>query len=366
MEDRGCCTTLKGNPAISGRATKVSMPAINLIVLNWNGKHFLETCLTALRRQTFRDFEAILVDNGSEDGSAEYVRAHFPEVRLLALGENRGFTGGNIAGWELVRNGPPEGLIVLLNNDTEAHPLWLEEMHKASCVYQGAGTFASKMMMFDARNRIENCGFSMSTIGFTSDLGRGEVDSPAWSEPRRVFGACAGAAAYRRSMLEDVGFLDNDFFMTAEDIDLSFRAQLRGYECWMIPSAIVYHRFRATMSKFPARQTFFTQRNSEIVYLKNMPAGLMLGFLPMRILYELGSTAYSFKMGYGGAFLKGKFDALRQLPAVLRKRQEVQRGRTVSNGHLRSRMQGEWLRSKCKKMLAAWRGPSQIELRRSP
>ena len=108
------------------------MPEMSVIVLNWNGKHFLETCLTALRRQTFRDFETILVDNGSTDGSTEYVRAQFPEVRLIELEENRGFTGGNIAGWEAVRKGAPEGLIVLLNNDTEAHPQWLEAFHKAS------------------------------------------------------------------------------------------------------------------------------------------------------------------------------------------------------------------------------------------
>ncbi len=81
------------------------MPEMSVIVLNWNGKHFLETCLTALRRQTFRDFETILVDNGSTDGSTEYVRTQFPEVRLIELGENRGFTGGNIAGWEAVRQG---------------------------------------------------------------------------------------------------------------------------------------------------------------------------------------------------------------------------------------------------------------------
>jgi GT2 family glycosyltransferase len=305
------------------------------------------------------------VDNGSEDGSAEYVRTQFPEVRLLALGENRGFTGGNIAGWELVRKGPAEGLIVLLNNDTEAHPLWLEELHKASCVYPAAGTFASKMMMFDDRHRIENCGFSMSTIGFTIDLGRGEVDSPAWSEPRKVFGACAGAAAYRRAMLEDVGFLDNDFFMTSEDADLSFRAQLRGYDCWMIPSAIVYHRFRATMVNFPARQTFFKQRNSEFVYLKNMPAGLLLRFLPARLIYELGATIYGFKVGSGRPFLKAKVDALRQLPAVLRKRREIQRRRTLTNRELRLRMQNNWLGSKCKKMLATWRGTFRTELRTS-
>jgi len=339
------------------------MAEISVIILNWNGKHFLETCLTALRKQTFRDFETILVDNGSKDGSAEYVRTHYPEVRLVALIENRGFTGGNIAGWELVRNGPPGELIVLLNNDTEAHPYWLEEFHKANRAYPNAGIFASKMIMFDDRKRIENCGFEMSEIGFTIDLGRGEVDSPIWSEPRLVFGACAGAAAYRRGMLQDIGFLDDDFFMTSEDVDLSFRAQLRGYDCWFVPGAIVYHHYRGAMSKFPARQMFFTQRNSEFVYFKNMPLGLMLGFLPLRMLYELAATVYALKMGSGGPFLRAKADVIRRLPVVLRKRMHIQKMRTVSNRQLHSRMQGKWLGPKWKKLLSAWHPRSETEAR---
>lgn len=339
---------------------------MSVIILNWNGKHYLETCLSALRHQTFRDFETFLVDNGSEDGSAEYVREHFPEVRSIPLNENRGFTGGNIAGWESVRNGSSSGLIVLLNNDTEAHPSWLEEFHKASRVYRDAGAFASKMMMFDDRNRIENCGFGMSEIGFAIDLGRGEVDSPLWSEPRPVFGACAGAAAYRRSMLEDIGFLDNDFFMTSEDVDLSFRAQLRGYECWMIPGAIVYHRYRGAMAKFPTRQAYFTQRNSEFVYLKNMPAGLLLRFLPVRVCYELAATVYAFKMGSGSVFLKAKIDALGQLSSILRKRRQIQSRRTVTNSQLRSQMQKGWLGWKWKKFLSIWHKPCEAAMGASP
>lgn len=339
---------------------EIPMSDISVIILNWNGKRFLETCLTALRRQTFRGFETILVDNGSEDGSAEYVRAHFPEVRLIALKENRGFTGGNIAGWEAVRGRlSGNGLVVLLNNDTEAHPLWLEEIHKASCAYPKAGTFASKMMMFDDRNQIENCGFAMSRIGFTVDLGRNEADSPLWSEPQQVFGACAGAAAYRRFMLEDIGFLDNDFFIISEDVDLSFRARLRGYECWMIPSAIVYHRYRSSLSKFPAHQAFFSQRNSEFVYLKNMPLGLILRSAPQRLLYEAGAAVYFTKQGAGSAFLRAKLDVLRCLPSILRKRREIQKRRTITNSQLRTMMQKSLFFNKWKKLRSAWAKPVQ-------
>jgi GT2 family glycosyltransferase len=328
------------------------MPEMSVIVVNWNGKHLLETCLTALRRQTFRDFETILVDNGSMDGSVEYISANFLEVEILRLSQNRGFAAANIVGYDRARG----DLIVLLNNDTEAEEHWLEEMSKASRAYPKAGSFASKMLLFDERNRIDICGFDITAAGLTIDLGHGEQDGPEWSEPRNVFGACAGAAAYRRRMLEDVGFFDADFFGTYEDGDLSFRAQLRGYECIFVPGAIAYHRLTATMKKYPERQAYLSQRNVEFLYLKNMPLGLMISSLPQRVLYELGACMYFFKKGAGKTFLKAKFDAVKQLPAILRKRKEIQARRTVKNAPLRARMRKDWLGWKWKKFLSAWRG----------
>jgi GT2 family glycosyltransferase len=327
------------------------MPRISVIVLNWNGKHFLKTCLSALKRQTFRDFETILVDNGSEDGSAAYVRDRFPEINLISLDHNVGFASGNIAGYEQARG----ELIVLLNNDTEADPRWLEEIHKASGDFPNVASFSSKMLYFDERDRIENCGFALTPAGSTVDLGRDEQDGPAWSVARRVFGACGGAAAYRRSMLDDIGFLDPDFFMNFEDVDLSFRAQLLGYECSFIPSAIVYHRHGASQKNYPARQVFFSQRNIEFVYLKNMPFSLMLRFLPHRFLYELGGTVYFLKQGTGVAFLKAKIDAIRQLPSMLRKRTKLQRRRILKDKDLRALvLQNNCFWSKWGKFSSAW------------
>jgi GT2 family glycosyltransferase len=334
------------------------VPEMSVIVVNWNGKHFLETCLTALRRQTFRDFETIVVDNGSDDGSAEYARANFPEVNLVALSDNRGFCGGNIVGYEQARG----QVIVLLNNDTEAHANWLEEMHKASRGYLKAGSFASKMLFFDDRKRIDNCGFAVTKAGTAVDLGRDEQDGPAWAEPRKVFGACGGAAAYRRSMLEDIGFLDPEFFMTFEDLDLSFRGQLQGYECVFIPRAIVYHRLGATRKKNPAQNVFFSQRNIELAYLKNMPLSMILSSLPHRLVYELGGAAYFTKLGVGTAFFKAKMDAIRRLPSVLRKREELQRRRILTNEQLRSMLLRYRLRSKWKKFSSAWSGASETAL----
>ncbi|MFY9743676.1 MAG: glycosyltransferase family 2 protein [Candidatus Sulfotelmatobacter sp.] len=324
------------------------MPEMSVIVVNWNGRHFLEVCLSALRRQTFRDFETILVDNGSNDGSVEYVKAHFPDVSLIALGENTGFTGANIAGYVQAKG----ELIVLLNNDTEADPMWLEEIHKASSAYPEAGSFACKMLYFDERNRIENCGMDLGAGATVVDLGRDEIDGPEWAVSRKVFGGCGGAVAYRRHMLEEIGFLDTDFFIFFEDVDLSFRAQLRGHQCIFLPQAIVYHRYRATTKKGPA--VFCSQRNIELVYLKNMPMGLIFRSLPQRLMYEVGAAIYFTKSGSGRAFLRGKLDVLRHLPSTLRKRKEIQSRKTVSSSELREIMRKPVFASKWKKFRAGW------------
>ncbi len=330
------------------------MPQISVIIPNSNGKHFLEECLGSLQRQSFRDFETILVDNGSQDGSADYVRTHFPEVKLLALTQNLGFTGGILAGHEQARG----ELIVLLNNDTEAHPDWLQSLHAAGQAYPRAGSFASKMMYFDDRNRIENCGFDLGNAGTTIDLGRDEPDGPAWTQPRKIFGACGGAAAYRRCMLEDIGFLDADFFLIYEDVDLSFRAQLRGYECVYVADAVVYHRYRMTIGRTSARQVFYSQRNIEFVYLKNMPALLLLRTAPQRLLYELGAAIYFARQGAVWAFVRAKFIALRCLPSILRKRKEIQEKRSRTNAQMLSMMRTSAFSNKWKKFHSVWARPA--------
>jgi GT2 family glycosyltransferase len=331
------------------------MSEISVIIVNWNGEHFLAECLSALRRQTFQNFETILVDNGSTDGSADFVRTQFPEVKLLELPENRGFTGGNIVGYEKARG----DLVALLNNDTEAHPNWLEEIQRASRAYPKAGSFASKMMYYYERSRIENCGFDLGTAGTTLDLGRDELDGPDRNHPCTVFGACGGAAAYRRNVLDDIGFLDRDFFLIYEDVDLSFRAQLQGYECVYIPGAIVYHRYRASIGKAWARQVYFSQRNIEFVYLKNMPLRLILQSLPERLVYEVGSALYFVRQGAGSAFLRAKLDVVRSLPRILRERKEIQKRRKATNSQLRTILRKSALLSKWKKFRSGWSGSTQ-------
>jgi GT2 family glycosyltransferase len=328
------------------------MPEISVLIVNWNGKKFLNDCLSSLRRQRFRDFETIVVDNGSTDGSTSYVREVFPEVRVVELNYNSGFVVGNNVAYEHASG----ELIVLLNNDTETHSNWLEEIHQASLSFPDVSTFACKMIHFDRRDRIENCGFNLTTAGLTLDVGRDELDGTAWIQPRRVFGACGGAVAYRRRMLQEIGFLDEEFFMNYEDVDLSFRAQLRGYQCMLIPSAVVYHHYGATRKHFPGRQVFYSQRNIEFVYLKNMPLTFVLRSLPLRLLYEVGGALYFSKLGVGRFFFESKLAAILRLSIMLRKRSKIQNCRSISDAELRALMvRKHWIGPKLRKLFAAWR-----------
>ncbi len=338
------------------------MCKISVIVVNWNGLEFLEACLSSLRKQTLRDFETILVDNGSTDGSVKYVRENFPEVRLMELNQNLGFAGGNNAGYQAASG----EWIVLLNNDTQADAKWLEEINKAAEGNPGAGAIASKMLYFDQRNRIDNCGFSVTRAGTTIDLGRDEADGLAWSKSRKVFGPCGGAAAYRREMLRSVGFLDTELFIVYEDVDLAFRMQLNGYACVLAPQAIVYHRYRRTLGRNPARQVYFSQRNIELVYFKNMPVALMLRYLPARMLYQAGSALYFFRQGAGIAFVKAKLAALWHLPSILRKRRVIQKSRRISNEDLRMLLGDTGLAAKWKKFRAPSLNETEKVLKERP
>lgn len=142
--------------------------------------------------------------------------------------------------------------------------------------------------------------------------------------------------------------------MTYEDVDLSFRAQLRGYECIFVPEAVVYHHWRGTMEHFPSKQVYYSQRNIEFLYIKNMPLRLMLRYFPQRLLYELGAAAYFARMGEGRSFVSAKLDVVKQLPTLLRKRKSIQKRRTISIAQLESKLQRCELGPRLRKLLSAW------------
>ena len=306
---------------------------VALIVVNWNGRRFLEDCLGSLSIQTHPDRETILVDNGSTDSSVSFAREKFSAVKIVELGENRGFSGGNLAGLDAARG----EFIALVNNDTRADQKWLETLMEPMLQDPTVGICASKLIFADDK-KINSAGDGITTaaVGFNHGLGK---DGALYKKSVRVFGACAAAVLYRRKMLDEIGFLDDDFFLYDEDTDLNFRAQLAGWKCVYVPGAIVHHVSNATAGRLSNTHVYYHTRNLEFVWLKNMPLGLMVRFAHHKIIQEVGAFCYlCLRHGKWRAYFRAKRDALRLVPVMWKKRKEIQRRKRVSNFYLKSIM----------------------------
>lgn len=327
---------------IAGHSPQAAIPIaawklVSVIIPNWNGARFLPTCLDSLRRQSYPRFEVLVVDNASTDNSVELIERDYPEVRLVKLPTNQGLTGG-------VNDGIHAALgeiIALLNNDTEADFDWLSEMVCALEEDPEAGMAASKMLLFERRDVIHSAGDFYGLDGLPGNRGVWQKDEGQFDGARRVFGACGGAAAYRREMLEEIGLFDEDFFMYCEDVDLAWRAQLAGYPCAFAPRAIVYHCLSATGGGRIA--SYYTGRNTIYVIAKDVPTSLLRKHWGRIVLAQLRIAWEALKAWRGEAArarLRGQLAALWGLPGMLAKRQMVQRSRRVSDEYLVSILKG--------------------------
>lgn len=295
------------------------MKKASVIIVNWNGKELLADCIGSVMRQTYEAFEIILVDNGSQDGSVAFVECNYPSVKIATLSSNTGFTGGNIEGYRLAAG----DYIVLLNNDAHLTDCWLECMVSAVESDPSVG-FCSSKIIINGTSKIDSAG-DIFTSAFTgTKIGEYE-DESNYVQPRMVPGACAAAVLYKREMLDEIGFLDPDFFLNHEDTDLNMRAWLAGWKCLFVPEAVVYHKVSASIVPMSDTAVYYFARNNEWVWVKNVPLRLMVRVLPQRIFYELSSFGYFCLMkGKWRPFLKGKIDAVRGMGQMLRKRKTVQ------------------------------------------
>lgn len=292
---------------------------ISVIILNWNGKQFLDDCLVSLQAQTFKEFEIILVDNGSTDGSSGYIREHFPWVRLLALPENSGFTEGNNRGLGVARG----EYIVTLNNDTKVVPEFLAELLQQAEKTPDTGMVAAKMLNFFQTNRIDSFGIYPTTAGIGNNLGIGETDQGQYDQQSEVFGPCAGAALYRRSMLDEIGFFDPDFFAYYEDLDLAWRARLAGWKAVTAPRALVYHVHSATAGRMSDFTVYQTHRNKWYAILKNWPFPLVIRYLPTLFAYDAAALLLAAVKGRIIPALRARLHLLIEIRNLLRKRKNV-------------------------------------------
>jgi GT2 family glycosyltransferase len=307
----------------------------SVVVPSGNGLAHLPVCLTALRAQSCREFETLVVDNDSSDGSPDYVVREFPEVRLIRLPYNGVFASAVNAGIRQARG----DVIVLLNNDTEAEPCWLEELLGALEREPDAGMAASKLLLFDRRDTLHSAGDYYGLDAVPGSRGVWQRDDGRYDRDRWVFGACGGAAAYRRAMLADVGLFDDDLVAYCEDVDLNLRARLLGHRCVFAPRARVYHKLSATGAGQLA--SYYNGRNFLYVLAKDVPSAIVRRYWRRMVGAQLRFALHSARHGREAAArarLRGQLDGLRLLPRALAKRGALQRRARVDAADLEALM----------------------------
>ncbi len=325
-------------------------PAVSIIIVNYNGRDLLQSCLESVYAQSFNSIEVIVVDNGSSDGSATHVKKYFPQVNFVSLTSNIGFPGANNEGL-LHATG---NYILLLNNDTVVDKDSMAGLYAAMEKDPACGICAPKMLVAGT-DIIDSAGdgFSSNLKGFKRGEGK---PSSSYDEAEYVFGACAGAALYRRKMIGEIGFLDEDFFLISEDTDFNLRAQLAGWKVRYVPTAVVHHKVRSTIGNMSDIAVYYSLRNSELTRIKNIPCGIFVRCLPSYFLSAFLEFLY-FGIRYlrPGLYFRAKLDALRMLPKMLKKRKEIMKKRRVSNRYISDMMTSiynrDFLFSKIRKFL---------------
>lgn len=313
-------------------------PAVSVIIVNFNGRQHLPRCLDALQAQDGPPFEVIVVDNASSDESAAWVRERYPAVRVVALDRNTGFTGGNNRGAEVAR----APLLVFLNNDTEVEAGWLAALVAARGAGRDIGLVASCIVFMHDPTVLDSAGDSVTRAGGAFKRGHGAA-AASYTAKQDVFGACGASCLVPKAVFDEVGGFDEDFFLSHEDVDLSYRVRLRGYRCVYEPAARVRHVGSATIGRTSAVAVFHGQRNLEWVYLKNTPGWVLPWTLPAHALYVAAAAVYFASLGYLGVFLRAKWAALAGLPRVWRQRRAIQQARRVPARDIWTRLESGWL-----------------------
>lgn len=310
-------------------------PFISVVIPNWNGGRYLPGCLDSLRAQSYRNFEIVVVDNASTDGSDRVVEEQYPEVRLFRMDRNLGFAGGVNEG---IRRSQGD-IVALLNNDAEADPEWLSTLAAAAAAHPEVGFFACKILLFDRRDHIHSAGDFYGRNGVPGNRGVWQRDEGQFDREEPVLSACGAASGWRRELLEDVGLFDESLFMYCEDVDLSLRSQLKGYSCLYLPGSRVYHRLSATGGGETA--SYYCGRNFIAVAIKNVPYSIIRGTWPAIVWAQLGFTLDSLRHireKAARARLRGQIAALRQIPERLAQRRAIQAGKRVPDRYIESMM----------------------------
>ncbi|MCX6762558.1 MAG: glycosyltransferase family 2 protein [Candidatus Moranbacteria bacterium] len=284
-----------------------------VIIANWNGKKYLKNCFDSLASQTHQNFKIIFVDNGSSDGSADFVRENFPKTQIIGLKKNTGFARGYNIGIKKALEDENIKSVVVLNNDTKLHEKFIENMTDCSERHPRAGSIQSKVLNFFEKNRIDCTGIVFSADGVIVNRGYGERDRGQFEKEEEIFGANAAAALFTREALEETQlssgeYFDNSYFAFFEDADLAWRMRLAGFKSYFCPKAFVYHIHSATANRISGFKAYYLNRNRFFTLIKNYPlcrlALIFFIITPVRYIFLLFRVIM--KKGRKGADLSGQ------------------------------------------------------------
>ncbi|MDO5836228.1 MAG: glycosyltransferase family 2 protein [Methanobacterium sp.] len=273
---------------------------LTVVIPNYNGQPFLGECLESLKNQD-HPFNVIVVDNASNDGSVAYIREHYPEFKLIENQENIGFAAAVNQGIKASGS----HYIFLLNNDVYLEVDTISNLLK--CIKTNENIFAvsSKMIQYHDRTKMDDAGDEYTILGWAKRVGYGKSPDK-YVHNREIFSASAAASIYRRSILEEIGYFDENFFAYMEDVDISYRARIRGYHCWYCPEAVVYHVGSGTSGgRYNKFKTRLAARNNVYVPYKNMPWPQLLVNLVFLCTGYFIKYLFFMRKGYGEIYLDG-------------------------------------------------------------
>jgi len=289
-------------------------PLVSVVIPNWNGRQWLPQCLDALARQQLAPAEVIVIDNGSDDGSVQYLLEAHPSVSVVELATNTGFAHAANRGLEAAGG----ELVALVNTDVVLAPDWLDRMSRALLADPIAGAVACKMLSLADPTVIYDAGDILRRDGACEQRGRFMRDDGRWDLPGEVFGACAGAALYRRSAVLELGGFDERYFAYLEDVDLALRLRLAGWRCRYEP-AVALHAGEGSSGRLRGAHHFLVARNTVVLVAKSFP----VRWLPCVAYRQLGWAWHARRERRLAAHLRGLAAAIPLLPAALRERRRL-------------------------------------------
>ena len=257
------------------------MPAVSVVVPNWNGLDWLPQCIAALREQTLAPAEVIVVDNGSTDGSLAYLASGHPEIRVIALDCNTGFAHAANRGIRAARH----GFVALINTDVVLADDWLQRVAEVLSRHAEAASVACKMLSLEDQTRVYDAGDVLRRDGVCEQRGRFARDDGRWDSPGEVFGACAGAAMFRRDAILAVGGFDERYFAYLEDVDLALRLRMAGWHCRYEP-VVALHAGEGSSHQLRSGYQFLVTRNTILLIVKSFP----IRWLPLVAYRQLAWT----------------------------------------------------------------------------